>query len=550
MKLSCIFENVPIMSCRYGSGKDLADTDLGSAKAPDPEISGIYYQSQNVKAGGLFVALQGLSVDGHKFIPNALESGAVAAIVQAGTDLPEILAAETAKRRPFYLISVANTRQAMAMVAANYYRHPSHNLVLIGVTGTNGKTTTARLIETMLVKAGYRPGAIGTREYRYGGQFFDNPMTTPESPDLQRILTDMADGGITHVVMEVSSHGIDRHRVDGCSFDVGVFTNLSQDHLDYHGTMNAYWQCKKSWFTENLLSGPKGSKARIVSNCENEKGRELAADLADLAETERMVTVGQDRAHVIHADEAEYGMNGISCAMATPDGCYDVRSPLIGRHNLENILCAVGVGYALKLSPAVIKEGIESADAAPGRLEAVPNMHRRHVYVDYAHTPDALERVLLTLKRLATGRIICIFGCGGDRDKGKRKTMGHISAALSDLTIVTSDNPRTEDPKRIICDICRGIAEDGIPRLNTEDVRCGFEKKGYAVAADRQTAIILGIAASKPEDVILIAGKGDETNQIIGNETFPFDDRSIAGEALSLDINQLRQLTESEESAL
>jgi UDP-N-acetylmuramoyl-L-alanyl-D-glutamate--2,6-diaminopimelate ligase len=360
-----------------------------------------------------------------------------------------------------------------------------------------------------------------------------NPMTTPEAPDLQRILSDMLAKGISHVVMEVSSHGIDRHRVDHCNFDVGVFTNLTQDHLDYHGDMNTYWSCKKRWFTEYLNAGPKRDRVSTVVNCDHPRGRELSELLSGSPYRQRLITTGHLGDNLVCAKDVTLSMAGISGRLVTPKGSFDLESSLVGKHNLENILCAIGVGEALDLSTEALKAGIESIAAVPGRLESVPNDRHRFVYVDYAHTPDALERVLSTLKKLSSGRLICVFGCGGNRDRGKRSRMGEIAVTYCDLAVVTSDNPRTEDPDRIIEDVCEGIAKSSPHRFDAEDLKEGFMEPGYVVDPDRRGAIALSLAASDRDDTILIAGKGDETYQIIGEQVLPFDDREEARRALS-----------------
>jgi len=356
------------------------------------------------------------------------------------------------------------------------------------------------------------------------------------------MLAEMLASGVTHVVMEVSSHGIDRHRVDHCLFDVGVFTNLSQDHLDYHGNMDAYWRCKQSWFTDHLCRGPKRNRTSVVLNRDDARGRELFTTISGYREHPRLITIGHGTDNLTRPKKAAFTAGGISGEIATPQGSFTFRSGLVGEHNLENILCAVGVGEALHLPLGILRAGIESLDSVPGRLEAVPNDQHRYVYVDYAHTPDALHRVLTTLKALATGRLICVFGCGGNRDREKRSTMGGIAARHCDLSVVTSDNPRTEDPDRIIRDICSGIRQHPVDRLDAGSVLGGFQGRGYVVMADRKRAICLAVAGSGTGDTILIAGKGDETYQTIGEQTLDFDDRKVAKTALSLGIEYLRRL--------
>lgn len=503
----------------------------------DPGITSIHYRAQDVERGGLFVAIKGLSADGHAFIPEAVARGASAIIVQEpirqrlrrmadGGPMPDTLP----------IAEVGNTREALARISAAFFKNPSEALCLVAITGTNGKTTSAWLVESILTGAGLRTGVIGTHNYRYGGEAFDNPRTTPEALDLQRILAEMLEAGTTHVVMEVTSHGIDLHRIDACRFDVGVFTNLSQDHLDYHGDMDAYWSCKKRLFTDHLVTGPKKGRSTAVINCMDQRGRELSSTLADRPFGPRLVTIGQSGEDTIRPEHTGYGLAGIKGRLATPSGAFAFESPLPGEHNLENILCAVGVGIGLHVPLDAIKTGIETAGSVPGRLEPIPNDRRRYVYVDYAHTPDALERVLGALRSLTSGRIICVFGCGGGRDQDKRAKMGEVAARLCDFTVLTSDNPRSEDPEAIIRQICDGIKGTGIREYRDTELRKGFRDRGYSIDPDRRGAIRLGLAASREGDTVLIAGKGNEAHQVIGEESIAFDDRQEAREALSVSI--------------
>ena len=496
----------------------------------DPEIASIHYKAQEVKQGGLFVAIPGFKADGHHFVGEAFSKGASAVVVQesAGnlnfSDDNSFQAKEDS-----IIIEAKNTRKALAAISSRFYGNPSESLFIIGITGTNGKTTTAFLIESILKKAGLNVGVIGTINYRYAGKTFKNPMTTPESLDLQRILADMLKNGITHVVMEASSHAIDLFRIDECWIDVGVFTNLSQDHLDYHKDMNSYWECKKRFFTENLNSGAKKDRAVAVINCNVAKGKELL-DLLPVS----ALTTGNSNDNMIWPKHFNFNMTGIAGTISIPDGDVKFKSSLIGKHNLENILSAAGVAFALNLPLNAIKEGIEGISRIPGRLENIPTDSNRFIYVDYAHTPDALENVLNSLKSLTSNRIICIFGCGGDRDKDKRSQMGEISGRLCDLSIITSDNPRTEMPMDIINQILDGITKACPHKYTPSALSSGFNKKGFAVEPDRRKAIQLGITASQAGDVVLIAGKGHEDYQIIGNKTVPFDDRDEARQALLL----------------
>ncbi|MCG6908977.1 MAG: UDP-N-acetylmuramoyl-L-alanyl-D-glutamate--2,6-diaminopimelate ligase [Deltaproteobacteria bacterium] len=481
------------------------------AKADDCRIGSIHYDSRQVAPGGLFVAIRGMVSDGHDFIGDALEKGAAAIVVQkpVKVDIP--------------CYRVADTRKALAALADRFYDHPSRKLVVAGITGTNGKTTTTFIVERMLQSSGFNVGVIGTVNYRYNQKVFDNPVTTPESLDLQRILAEMLAERVSHVIMEVSSHAIDLDRIFKCAIDVGAFTNLTQDHLDYHLEMQSYWKCKKRLFTEHL--NPDDGVA--VVNVDDERGRELVRELSCPC-----ITVGNGPAAMVRPLSTDLGIQGIEGVIRTPAGEFGYRSKLTGHFNLANILCAVGIGVALNVAPEALKAGIENLPAVPGRLQRVPGPVDRHVYVDYAHTPDALENVLQALKALGHGRLICVFGCGGNRDRAKRSMMGEISGRLSDLTIVTSDNPRLEEPAAIIDDILPGLKTVCRREYNPGQIRNGWQTGGYLVEPDRRSAIRLGIEASAPGDIVLIAGKGHETYQIVGKRTLPFDDMQEAQEAL------------------
>jgi UDP-N-acetylmuramyl-tripeptide synthetase len=505
------------LSVLIEAAKPLSIDHKGSGKK-DPEIRSIHYRSQDVKPGGLFVAIAGHAADGHDYIGDAIERGAVAVVSQ------KEIKAKTLN------IRVADTRQALADIAACFFDNPSERLAVIGITGTNGKTTSAYLVESILQQAGFEVGVIGTVNYRYAGQTFDTPITTPESLDLQRILADMLRAGVSHVVMEVSSHAIDLGRIRSCRFDVAVFINLTQDHLDFHADMESYWASKKKLFTEYLVEGPKSGHAIAVINCDNKNGSELAEVLkVPVIKTGS----GPDVSVTVYTNKAQCDRNGIAGEISTPGGKFHFKSRLVGKHNLENILCAAGVGSALNLAVEDLRTGIEAVSVIPGRLEHIENNAGRFVYVDYAHTPDALENVIKALSAVIQRRIICVFGCGGDRDKEKRPRMGEIAARLCDLAVVTSDNPRTEEPMAIIAQILDGARKTNSRDYSVSDLKNGFKEKGYVVEADRRRAIQLGIAVSEAGDTVLIAGKGHETYQILGTSTIAFDDRLEARKALA-----------------
>jgi len=479
------------------------------------EIRSVHCRAQEVQEGGLFVAIAGFAADGHDYVDQALERGAVAVVVQRPV------------ARDTVVIEVSDSRRALALLSSEFYGRPSEQLVLIGITGTNGKTTTAYLIESILAHHGFSTGVIGTINYRFGGQIFDSPVTTPESIDLQRILADMRDQGVSHVVMEVSSHALALNRIDGCNLDLGVFTNLTQDHLDFHGTMDAYWHSKKRLFTDSL--GPENPKPRksAVIHVSDPKGRDLMTVFAG-----DIITTGFDNDAVVHPIQSRLDRGGMSAVLSIPGGRMDIGSKLVGTHNLANVMSAVGVGIALGIPEETIAEGIEQVAAVPGRLEPVHDPGGRFIYVDYAHTPDALDHVIGALAELGAGRIICVFGCGGDRDRTKRPEMGQIAARRCDVAVVTSDNPRTEPPLEIIEEILHGVRKENVVELSPSDLMGPRGVKGFMIEPDRKQAIRMAIAAARPDDTVLIAGKGHETYQIIGEETFPFDDREEARDAL------------------
>lgn len=488
-----------------------------ASEETDVEINSIHYNSQEVTPGGLFIAIKGLQKDGHKYIDDAIQRGARAIVTENGwrglCDVP--------------IIQVPNTRVALSHIGALFYGNPSTELCIIGITGTNGKTTTSYLTEAILTEAGFKVGVIGTINHRFGGKVYPHPMTTPEAPDTQRILREMVQNKISHVVMEVSSHGLDLHRVDHCQFDIGVFTNLSQDHLDYHQSMETYFECKKRLFVELLNKSPKRKNAVAVINRDDPRGELIVKDLLVSS-----LYVGYSQESTIWAEDINATPLNSSGIIHMPGRVLSFQSHLVGHYNVSNILTAAGVGAVLNIPTECIKKGISRVRRIPGRLEPVENDLGISVLVDYAHTPDALENVLRALRELTSGRLITVFGCGGDRDRGKRPVMGTIAGRLSDLAVVTSDNPRTEPPDEIIESIITGIKRVRSKEYKSPDLANGFTEPGYIVIPDRRTAIMQGIKAARPEDTVVIAGKGHETYQIIGKETLPFDDRRVAKEAI------------------
>ena len=502
VKLGLLLEATPVI--RFAGPKDQT-------------IDSVHYDSRTVTPGGIFVAIEGLRSDGHTYIEEAVENGAVAIFTEKEwSGSPGISVAQ-----------VENARLALAALSSSFFRDPCRELCMIGITGTNGKTTTAYLMESILHSAGLEVGVIGTIDFRFGGQSFANAVTTPESLDLMRMLRNMADNGVTHVVLEVSSHALDLHRVAFCEFDVGVFTNLSRDHLDYHKNMDAYWQCKRGLCIGRLGVGSKRGEATAVINWDDPKGKELYAEVS----VPCLRTGLSDDCEIL-AKDLSLTKDAASGRIRTPKGEFEFTSPLVGKHNVYNILSATGVATAIGLPLETIPIGIEKLQGVPGRLECVTNELGLSVFVDYAHTPDALENVLTLVRGLTSGRVITIFGCGGDRDRDKRPIMGATAGRLSDLVVLTSDNPRTEAPENILAAIVEGTASAQKHRYESRELTKGFETRGYVVEPDRRNAIALGIGVARSGDTVIIAGKGHETYQIIGKSTIAFDDRVEARKVL------------------
>jgi UDP-N-acetylmuramyl-tripeptide synthetase len=425
-------------------------------------------------------------------------------------------------------LQVEDARTALAKLAARFYGEPSQRMKVIGVTGTSGKTTVTYLLENILEQAGYRTGVIGTVNCRWGGKTRPSPVTTPESLDLQEILAAMATDGVTHAVMEISSHALALKRVAACYLDVGIFTNLSQDHLDYHGTMEAYWSVKRELFSRHLFLGPKGSRAVAVVNTQNRYGRELKQNLRG-----KCLTSGSEPTCDIQVHCDQLGLTGLQGRIITPRGTVPFQSALVGAFNQENIASAVGAVESLGVPLKAVRRGIAQLGCVPGRLELVPHNGGPRAYVDYAHKPSALEHVLATLRSFSPGRLITVFGCGGDRDREKRPLMGGIAARGADLTIVTSDNPRTEDPMDIIDEILPGVRGDQTIQYDLRRINSDWSATGYGVEPDRRRAIRTAVRAARDDDVIVVAGKGHETYQIIGTARIDFDDRQEVAQALA-----------------
>jgi UDP-N-acetylmuramoyl-L-alanyl-D-glutamate--2,6-diaminopimelate ligase len=464
------------------------------------------------------VAVRGLLADGHAYIPDAILNGArVIVHEQSMPATPGI-----------QWIQVADTRRALGMLACNFYGNPSLRLCLVGVLGTNGKTTVTYLLESILMSAGCSVGVLGTVNYRFKQKVMVPSHTTPESLDMQRILSEMADDGISHVVAEVSSHAVDLGRVEDSDYDLGVFTNLSQDHLDYHRTMEQYFAAKERFFREILPASKKKASCRMVVNGDDPWGRRLLEDV-DLPS----MTFGIDTPCDLLARDVRMNLHGIRAEISSAGVRFNIASPLIGKFNLYNILAAAAAAQALGISPDVIRKGIERLSQVPGRMEKVSGPDQPSVFVDYAHTEDALRRVLQNLAVFKQGRIITLFGCGGDRDRGKRPLMARAAAELSDLVIITSDNPRTEDPLEIIQQIEAGFAGGTLRKVLPSELEAGDCGLCYTTIPDRHTAIEAAIACAGPSDLVLIAGKGHEDYQVLGDRRISFDDRYHARAALT-----------------
>lgn len=495
-------------------------------KLPDSEthgdtavsISFLTCDSRAVLPGALFFALRGAQADGHRYIVKAVAAGAAAVILEDATFAPTGI--------PW--VRVADGRATMGRISALFNGDPTATKPLIGITGTNGKTTTTYLIEAILAAAGQPAAVLGTISYRFGTTTIQASHTTPESTELQRALRQLAEAGAQAFVMEISSHALEQKRVDGCHFDVGIFSNLTRDHLDYHVTMESYLEAKSRLFTDLLRPSQEKQRRRAVINMDDPYGQQIAGRCAC-----PVITFGIQGHCDVRPTGVTSSVNGICATMITPAGEFEFASRLLGRFNLSNILAAAAAGVALDLPLQAIKSGIENHSTVPGRMERIENRRGVTCLVDYAHTGDALENVLATLKDIATGRIITLFGCGGDRDNGKRPIMGKIAAAMSDLAIVTSDNPRTEDPISIMKQIKEGITPLALREYRPAELTEGFAEKGFTLLENRHEAIQLAIKLTRPGDILLLAGKGHEDYQIIGITKHHFDDREEAAAAFA-----------------
>lgn len=477
---------------------------------PGEIVSGIAYNSADVKEGDAFFCIVGFKSDGHSYAQSAIDKGARVIVAERRLYL--------ADATNVTVVIVPDSRKAMALASCAFYDNPSKDFKLVGVTGTNGKTTTTYLIEAIARHAGYKTGVIGTTGTRIGDEFIETSHTTPESPDLQRTFAMMRDAGCQVVAMEVSSHALDLMRTLGTDFDVTCFTNLTQDHLDYHHTFEAYFEAKAILFSETY-------PAKRVIGLGDKWGIELCARCVEAGDY--VVTTGFDSKCDIHPLDISFGIKGTDIELDVCGNIESFRYPLVGRFNVENIMTAIGAAVQLGIPVDTAIGALKASCRVPGRLELVQASTDENysVYVDYAHTPDALEKAISALSELGDGKLIVVFGCGGDRDATKRPIMGDV-ALSSDYAIVTSDNPRSEDPDAIIVDIVAGM-EDSSNGSNSSDTT------RFEVIPNRRDAILSAVCMANDQDVILIAGKGHEDYQIIGDKKIHFDDREEAAWAIN-----------------
>jgi len=464
---------------------------------PSLEVTEVGYDSRRIGPGGAFVAIRGEVTDGNRFVEAVRKKGALAIVSERPPD----------GAGPW--VEVPDAREALALLSAAVLGEPARSLRLVGVTGTNGKTTTTYLIDAALRAAGYTVGLIGTIQYRIGGRLLEATRTTPESSDLQALFRQMADEGCTDAVMEVSSHSLDLKRVHGCAFQVAVFTNLTRDHLDFHGDMESYFAAKRRLFDTYL-----SESGHAVINADDDRAGALAA-----ASRGKVWTYGLENKADVSASGISLSLKGTRFRAHTPAGDFDVDTPLIGRFNVENFLAGLTAALALGLAPEVALRGLLTMTGVPGRLERVSAGQDFAVIVDYAHTDDALKNLLETVRELKPRRLITVFGCGGDRDRTKRPLMGAVAARLSDVVVVTSDNPRSEPPEAILEEIQRGMN--------------GNRRGERHMVVDRREAIARALEMAGPGDAVVIAGKGHEAYQVLRDRTIPFDDRQVAREVLA-----------------
>jgi len=478
---------------------------------PDVDIEGLTYDSRKVKEGYLFVAIRGFKKDGHQFIPEAIKRGAKAIVLER-----EIETRLPGPKTP--IIKVSSSRLALTRISAHFYGFPSQKIRVIGITGTNGKTTLTYLLESIFKTSGFTVGKLSTIDYNLGSGPHPSSVTTPESQDLQRMLRIMVDRGLDYVVMEVSSHSLVLHRTEEVEFDQAVFTNLSPEHLDFHRTLHNYLEAKTSLFRQLGKEAKKGANKVATINIDDP-----AADYIIKNTSVKVLTYGIRKNSDVQGKILKMGPGGTSFLVSAGKGKErEINLALLGIHNVYNALAAISVAIEEKIDFPAIKKGLERVDKIPGRLELIENKRGYRIFVDYAHTPDGLEKTLKTLREVAKGKLIVVFGCGGDRDAKKRPLMGKIALKLADYSIITSDNPRSEDPEEIISQIERGIREEG-----------GEKGKEYLSIVDRRKAIRKALEMMGRGDTLLVAGKGHERVQIFKDRVEEFDDRKVIRELLN-----------------
>jgi len=482
MKLKEIVKDIPL---------------LGLTGREDLEITGLAYSSRQVEPGFLFFAIRGQKADGHDFIPEARERGAVAVVSERPAPSDQVLT----------WVQVRDCREALALMAANFYGHPSLEIKTLGVTGTKGKTTVTYILESILKAAGHSPGVVGTVEYRWAGKKRSAERTTPEASDIQKMLRQMVDEGVSHCLMEVSSHSLELKRVYGIGFDIAIFTNLSGEHLDYHLTMENYFEAKKKLFFLNHKR-----QASIV-NIDDPWGEKLLSELPM-----KTISFGLRPEALVRGEKFHIDRNEMKATVSYPGGQLTFTTNLIGKHNFYNFLAAISAALVWSVPAEAIVEGIARLKSVPGRFEMVPNNLGLNVVVDYAHTDAALDNLLQAVRSLNPKKIILVFGCGGDRDRSKRPRMGEVAARLADWTVITSDNPRSEDLEKIISEI-----EQGFQKLGNHN---------YEKIVDRKKAIETALRLARKGDWVVIAGKGHENYQIFKDRTIVFSDVEVAKEVM------------------
>lgn len=476
------------------------------------ELLGITHDSRKIQPGWMFVAIPGDKADGHNFIATSVDRGAVAIVAEREPDRNFPLESNA-------WITVESSRDSLGYLASAIYGDPTREMSLIGITGTNGKTTLTYLLESIAKCAAHKTGVVGTISYRWEGVEISAPNTTPEASDLQKMFREMRNAGVSKAFMEVSSHGLRMGRLNGCDFDIGLFTNLTQDHLDYHLDMEDYYQAKKLLFSELLTASGKKNRVAII-NADDPYGQRLLSEISGLD----VFSFGSSGDCDFHPLDVRITTAGISGSIATPAGPIEIESCLTGAFNLSNIMAAVAVSSSIGITPDVINKGIARLRVVPGRLQRVVSP-RGHVFVDYAHTPNALANVLDALRKSCSGRIITLVGCGGDRDRAKRPLMGEQAAMASDFVLITSDNPRSENPLDIIDQIEPGVKKCGLEFIRPDDdVPVALPSGKYTVIPDRGQAIKWVVRGLSENDTLLVAGKGHETYQEIKGVRYPFDD--------------------------